>query len=173
MAGRGGRAGRRRSVWERLYLVGVSLKGVDGAVELTAGLLIWLAPGLVHTALLTSATEATESDARVSSLAAEYLLRADAALALQTTTIAVVFLVVHGVVKLVTVVCLLREWLRAYPFAIAALVALTAFQLDGLVSAPSPSAIALAVLDVVIIALVVHEYRVLRRRPAEARVAAR
>ena len=72
------------------------------------------------------------------------------------------FLLVHGIVKLASAVCLLRRLVRGYPWAIGALVALLVYQAADAAVTASLTMGLLAVVDVAVIALVVAEYRHLR-----------
>ena len=79
----------------------------------------------------------------------------------------VAFLLVHGAVELVTVYCLIRRIMRLYPWAIGVLAVLSGVQLQAAIARPTVGARVLTALDVVVIALVVREYRRLRSRAAE------
>jgi uncharacterized membrane protein len=85
-------------------------------------------------------------------------------------TFAVVYLGLHGVVKLALVAALLRRWLPAYPIAVVVLgafvVYLGAFVVYEVYRATRTGSVLLpllAVLDIAIIVVIVREYRLLRR----------
>jgi uncharacterized membrane protein len=156
----------RRSLFDRVYGVAIALKGLDGAIELIAGLLLLLAPNAIRWGLQGGAAEADERFTPFRAFLADELLRADQVVAAGVAVLAVVLLV-HGVVKLVTVYCLLRRILAAYPWAVLVLVGLLIWQSAVLVTDPSAGSAVLAALDVVVLALVAREWRVLaseRRR---------
>jgi uncharacterized membrane protein len=75
----------------------------------------------------------------------------------------VFFLVSHGVVNMALVVGLLREKLWAYPATIAVLVLFIAYQLFRFTHVHDPGLILFSLLDLIVIALAWHEYRLLRR----------
>jgi uncharacterized membrane protein len=166
------RAGRppRRSLFERVYGVAIALKGIDGAIELVTGLLLLLAPGSIRWGLRGGAAEASEQLTPVRAFVAGELLRADQVVAAGVAVLAVALLV-HGLVKLVTVYCLLRRILAAYPWAVLVLIGLLIWQVAVLVSVPTVGSAVLAALDVLVLALVAREWRLLaaerRRRLAE------
>ena len=160
-------ARRASTLLDKVFDVGVVIKGVDGAIELIAGLLLWLSPGVVHAVLQDLGGEASESDSSVPFLATS-LAHLDANLAAGGSVFLIVFLISHGVIKLALVYCLLRRYVRVYPWAIGVLVVFLAYQVYVLVTAPTISAAVFTALDVVIIVLVWREYRELRRTPVAA-----
>lgn len=70
-----------------------------------------------------------------------------------------VFLLLHGVVKVVIVAALLAGSRRVYPWAVGALSVLLAVQLVQMVLSPGIGVVALVLLDAVILALTWHEWR--------------
>jgi uncharacterized membrane protein len=161
---------RRRSLFERVYGVVVAVKGFDGVIELVAGLVLLIAPNTIRWGLQGGAAEVQEQATPLRVFLAGELLHADQIVAGGVVTLAVVLLV-HGVVKVVTVYCLLRRILAAYPWAVLVLVGLLVWQLAVLLTAPAAGAAILAALDVVVLVLVSREWRLLageRRRPRAA-----
>ena len=73
------------------------------------------------------------------------------------------YLLSHGVLKAAVVVALLREKLWAYPAAIALFGAFIAYQLYRYSYTHDMALIALSVFDLFVIALAIHEYRLLRK----------
>ena len=73
------------------------------------------------------------------------------------------YLLSHGLVKSVIVVGLLREKLWAYPASFAVFSAFIAYQLYRYSFTHDLALIALSVFDVFVVALAVHEYRLLRK----------
>lgn len=145
--------------FERVYSLIVVFKGVDGLLELVAGIVLLVAPTAAGDVLTAIATELAEGSSPVRQAAARSIGSASGA----ASTALAVFFLVHGVVKLVTVYCLLRRAVRWYPWALAALIALLILQLVDLITAPGVGAVLLSVLDVLVIALVAWEYHRLRR----------
>lgn len=65
----------------------------------------------------------------------------------------------HGVVKLVLVVAILRGKLWAYPWMIGVLLAFIAYQIHEIVVAPDAALVALTVFDALIAFLTLDEYK--------------
>jgi uncharacterized membrane protein len=159
----------RRSLFERVYGVTVALKGLDGAIEFIAGLLLLIAPDAIRWGLRGGAAEAKEQLTPLRAFVADELLQADRIVAAGVAVLAVVLLV-HGVVKLVTVYCLLRRILAAYPWAVLALVALLVWQAVVFAMDATTGSAVLVALDVVVLAVVSREWRLLvvERRRSQA-----
>lgn len=148
---------------ELAYRVGIALKGFDGLVELVAGLILWLAPA-IPAALLEPLELTDAGDGTVRVQIAEWVGRFDAGLAGGPAPLVVFFLLSHGLVKIVLVYCLLKEYHWVYPYALAALGAFAAYQAYALARAPGFGLAVLLLLDLVIIWLVWREWRMLRQR---------
>ena len=73
------------------------------------------------------------------------------------------YLLSHGILKGAVVIALLREKLWAYPAAIALFGAFIAYQLYRYSFTHDIALIALSIFDLFVIALAVHEYRLLRK----------
>jgi uncharacterized membrane protein len=159
------RARGPRSTFDRVYSVVVAIKGLDGLVELLAGLVLLVAPRLTGSALDALATELAEGTSPLRDAAAQSIAAAGGGLVTGAAPLAI-FLLVHGVVKLLTVYALLRRAIRWYPWALLALAVLLVVQLVDLITAPAVGGVVLAVLDVVVIVLVAYEYRRLRHERA-------
>lgn len=153
-------ATRRHGLFERVYGVTVALKGFDGAVELIAGLLLLVAPGAIRWGLQGGAAEAKEQLTPLRGFVAAELLQADRLVAAGVGVLAIALLV-HGVVKLVTVYCLLRRIVVAYPWAVLALVVLLVWQTVVFAGDRTVGSAVLAVLDVVVLVVVAREWRLL------------
>jgi uncharacterized membrane protein len=153
-----GSAARRGLVLDVVFLVGVVLKGLDGLAELAAGIpLVFLSHGqLASLAVDVTADELREDP---NDLIAHLILHGVASTTSGTLLFLAAYLVVHGVVKTAVVVALVIGARRIYPWAIAVLIAFTAFQLGDLVIHPSIGVAALTALDVVVIALTWREWR--------------
>lgn len=156
----------RRSLFERVYGAAITLKGIDGVLELLAGLLLLFAPHAIRVGLRGTAAEAREGASPLASFIADELIRADRWVAGGVALLAIVLLV-HGVVKIVTVYCLLRRIIVAYPWAVVVLAGLLVWQGVVYLQNPSVGSAVLVVLDVVVLGLVAREWRLLvaeRRR---------
>jgi len=85
-----------------------------------------------------------------------------------TQTFAALYLLVHGLVKAVLVVALLRRQLWAYPLAILGFGLFLVYQLYRWAHTHETLLVALSIMDVAVIGLTWLEYRRLRRAPVPA-----
>ncbi len=166
------RSAAPKTLLDRVFAVGVVIKGIDGALELLAGLALLLAPGALDQLLRYLLGEAREGHSELTRAIATLIAHTDAQLLAGSTVFLIAFLLAHGVIKLVLVFCLLRRIVRAYPWAIAVLAIFLGYQVYALIASPSVSLALFVVLDVVILVLVWREYRELRgsgRAPSSPR----
>jgi uncharacterized membrane protein len=147
---------------EWVYRLGIVLKGVDGLIELISGLALWLAPGILR-AILAPVLRTESDDAGLRVLIAHAAGRLDDTLARGGSFFIIFFLLTHGIVKVVLVYCLLKEYLWVYPYALVVLGLFAVYQVVVLVQSPSVALVLLVILDVVIIWLVWREWRSLSR----------
>ncbi|SNS99050.1 Uncharacterized membrane protein [Geodermatophilus saharensis] len=152
---------------DRLLRAALYVKGLDGAVELLAGGAL-LVVGARELGGVTRAVVAHHLLGSPDGALAERFAAGEAHLVGSDRTFAVVYLVLHGLVKLGLVVALLREVLPAYPVAVAVLGVFCAYEAHGAVTRGSWSLGVAAVLDLAIVVLVLREYRRLRSRRRRA-----
>ncbi len=157
-----GPTGRRT---ERLFRAALVVKAADGAVEALVALVLGLVPAAtVHE--LVAAVLARDLLGPPDGSLPRHLLTLSDQFAAGSRTFAVVYLGLHGAVKLALVAALWRRWLPAYPVAAAVLGAFVVYELYRATRTGSVLLPVLAVLDVAIVVVVVREYRSLRRRRA-------
>lgn len=155
-----GESGARRT--ERLFRAALLVKGIDGAAELVAAVALLLVPGAtVHR--LVADVLARDLLGSADGPVARHVATVADQFAAGNRTFAVVYLGLHGVVKIGLVVALLRRWQPAYPVAIAVLGAFVGYELYRAVRTGSLLLPALALLDIAIIVVILREYRLLRR----------
>lgn len=151
-----GVAGRRRLL-DRTFDASIILKGVDGVVEVIGGILLLTvsASSLNHLAVrLTRAELSQDPDDFI----AHHLLRLTTDLH-HTQTFGAVYLLSHGIVKIVLVVALLRQQRWAYPWMLAFLGAFAVYQLYRMTYAPSLALLLLTGFDAFVMWLTWREYQ--------------
>ncbi|MDQ1563663.1 MAG: hypothetical protein QOI14_614 [Actinomycetota bacterium] len=152
----------QRTLIDRLYFAGVLVKGVDGALELALGFVLLFMPTLPHRGLEAAATRVSDYHSPVGQFISNYLEGVDGSLARLGTGIVVVFLVAHGAIKVLLVVCLMLRLHRVYPFAMIVLGAFLAYEIYLMCTSPGVTLALFIVLDAAIIYLVFREYRELK-----------
>jgi len=142
----------------RLFDLGVLIKGIDGALELAGGVLLLLVKPLTLNAMIVFLT-AHEISEDPADLVANLLRNSVRHLSLNTTLFAGVYLLAHGLAKLLLVVGLLRGRRWAYPAALWFLAAFVLYQCYRILLTQSLPLTALTAFDIVVMSLIWREYR--------------
>jgi uncharacterized membrane protein len=170
--GTGQRTKSRPTVIDRLYFIGVIVKGIDAVVEFATGVILLLVPAFPHTVLEGLAGKVVMYPAPFGPGVATYLVGLDFDLLRSGSGILTAYLIAHGAIKVGLVYCLLRRLYRMYPVAIALLGLFLLLEIYLLFIAPTVILAIFSALDAGIIFLVWREYLEIRRNNAAARVAA-
>lgn len=157
---------RQPGFLDRTFVVTLILKGLDGVLELVAGVgLLLVSPAQLEAAARALTRHELREDPH--DPFAHWLIGYTGNLSVSATLFGAVYLLVHGVVKIVLVVAVLRDRLWAYPWLIGFLVAFIGWQGYELVVHFSWGLAALTAFDILIVALTVREYRMRRRERRE------
>jgi uncharacterized membrane protein len=159
---------RKGDLLDRAFLIGIVLKGLDGVLEVAGGILLLLVSPSTIDRIAQALTEHELSEDPHDFLAT-HLLHATGALSGASLRFGAVYLLAHGLVKIVLVTALLRNQLWAYPWTILFLIAFIAYQLYRLTFAPSLGLVLLTVFDAVVVWLTIREYARQRRIARESR----
>lgn len=148
---------------EFLFRLSVSLKGLNALLEIAGGLALFLvSPAFILRTVAFLTQDELKEDPR--DLVANYGLHFARYLSLGTEHFAAWYLLIHGVVKILLVVGLLRKELWAYPVGAMVFGAFIVYQLYRFTFTYSPGLIALSAFDGVLIWLIWLEYRALRQQ---------
>jgi len=146
-----------KTLLDKTYEIGIVLKGVDGVLEvLGAGLLLFV-PAHYFESFARWLTDLEAGSSRQGFISS-HILQIGHHLSEGHNTFAIAFLLTHGLVKIVLVVCLLRQKVWAYPFGLVALTLFLVYQLYEMVIQPTFGMGFLTVLDAIIIWLVWREW---------------
>jgi uncharacterized membrane protein len=149
-----------KRILHRFFELGILLKGVDGGLELVGGLLlVFLSPVAINRVVFFFVEGELKEDP--TDLVANLLLHTTRS-AIEVRVPASVFLIVHGIVKLVLVGGLATNRLWSYPAAILVFTGFTIYQLYQLSQQYSLFLETVTILDVIVIVLVIAEYRHMR-----------
>jgi uncharacterized membrane protein len=151
-----------RHALDETFRASLVLKGIDGALELIGGLLLLLVSPTTMDRIARDLFQHELSE-DPSDFFARHVLHVTANLH-ATRTFGAVYLLAHGVAKLVMVVGLWRRQRWAYPFALIFLIAFIVYQLYRMTFAPSTGLALLTVFDVFVVLLVWRDYGEHRRR---------
>jgi uncharacterized membrane protein len=151
-----------RSPVQIAFDIGIFFKGLDGVLEIVGGLLLFVVRPETITGIVTNLTQHELSEDPHDIIASQ-LARLGQDFSASAQVFAGVYLLSHGVIKVVLVASLFRGQLWAYPTAIVVFLLFIAYQMYRYALEPSTSMIVLSVLDVIVIALTWLEYRRLQR----------
>jgi uncharacterized membrane protein len=159
---------------DKTFKIGLILKGLDGILEVAGGiLLLFLSPHAIER--ITRGLTAHELSEDPHDLIARYLLHSTSHLSAGITLFGAIYLLSHGVAKIVLVGLVLRDKLWAYPWLIVLLLAFIAYQIYRIAWVHfSVGLTALTVFDAALVWLTWREYRSKRaHRNGAVRSAAR
>ena len=149
---------RPRDLLDQTFEVGIILKGLDGVLEVIGGLLLLvLSPATIDRIVISLTQHELSEDPH--DFLATNLLRTAHGLTGSAVLLGAIYLLAHGLVKVVLVSALLKNQLWAYPWTIAFLGVFIVYQLYRLSFKPSVGLTALTIFDTVIAWLTWREYR--------------
>ena len=155
------------SALDRTFRISVGLKGLDGLLEIVGGVaLLFIAPATLQSWARTLTAHELAQDRH--DFIATHLLHSASQLSRSTTLFGAVYLLTHGIAKVVLVVAVLRNQLWAYPWMIALLGVFIAYQLYRLTVRFSVGLTLLTLFDIFVVWLTVLEYRKRRREHESA-----
>jgi uncharacterized membrane protein len=144
---------------DKTFKIGLVLKGLDGLLEVAAGiLLLLLSPSSIEHIVRSLTAEELSEDPH--DLIANYLLHTTSHLSSGVTLFGAVYLLSHGIAKIVLVALVLRDKLWAYPWLIALLLAFIGYQIYRIAWVHfSAGLTALTIFDAALVWLTWREYR--------------
>ena len=146
----------------RIFKISILMKGAHAVIEIVGGLALYLVTTgtIVNLVKLATQEELIEDP---NDYIASHLLAMAQHFSVASKSFYAFYLLSHGAIKLLLVIGLLRNQVWSYPASLVAMAAFIVYQLYRFSYTHSPGLIALTVFDVVVIALIWHEWRVRRR----------
>jgi uncharacterized membrane protein len=143
---------------DRVFDVSITLKGLDGVLEVIGGvLLLFLTPHRLNAIVMFLTQHELSQDPK--DFIATHLLFYAQRYTASTALFLTVYLLSHGIIKIILVVALLQQRLWAYPVAIVVLGVFIVYQIYRLALQLSLGLLALTLFDIFIVGLTVLEYR--------------
>ena len=151
------------SVLDRTFKISIGLKGIDGVLEIVGGIvLLFVAPATLQQWARSLTVHELAQDPN--DFIARHLLHSASQLSHSTKLFGAIYLLSHGIAKVVLVIALLREQIWAYPWMIGLLGVFIAYQLYRLTYRVTVGLALLTLFDAFVVWLTVREYRLERRR---------
>jgi uncharacterized membrane protein len=149
---------RRYSLLDRSFEISVALKGIDGVLELIAGIaLLFISKDLINRLAFALTRDELAHDPH--DFVATHVLKTAHGLSGSATKFGAVYLLSHGIVKVILVSAVLMNKLWAYPWMIAFLVLFIAYQMYRFFGRHSIGLLALSIFDAFVAWLTYLEYR--------------
>ncbi len=156
---------RRGDLLDRTFEISIVLKGLDGAFEVIGGLLLLLvSPATIDRVVVAFTQHELSGDPH--DFIAVHALNFAHGLSGTAVLLGGLYLLSHGVVKIVLVAALLKQQLWAYPWMVAFLGVFILYQVYRMTFAPSLGLAALTVFDIFVAWLTYREYQRHRQRRA-------
>lgn len=157
----------KTTLLDKTFKVSLVLKGLDGVLEVLGGvLLLMVSPAQMGTVVRILTQHELSEDPH--DLVATALVHLAGTLTVSTTLFGAIYLLLHGLVKVVLVWAVLKDKLWAYPWMVAFLLVFIAYQGYEIVVAFSWGMVLLTAFDIFIVWLTLHEYRAHRARTEDA-----
>jgi uncharacterized membrane protein len=154
----------RTRIVDRAFSLALAIKGIDGALELIGGLLLFVVPPSAITLVFRSLTQHELSEDPHDFVAIHVRTAAEQlAGSASVRGFGIFYLIGHGLTKLVLVGALVRRIRAAYPVAIVFLGSFILYEVYRFVLGHSIALLLFAALDTGITTMVVREYLELRR----------
>jgi len=148
----------------QIFVISVLLKGAHALIECVGGVALFLiSTGTIEAVVARATQEELLEDPN--DFLATHLLHAAQHFSVGTKSFYAFYLLSHGLIKLLLVVGLLRRQLWSYPASLVAMVGSIVYQLYRFSYTHSIGLILLTVFDLIVMVLIWHEWRLMRRTP--------
>jgi uncharacterized membrane protein len=151
-------AARNTSFLHESFEVGIAMKGFDGLLEVLGGAIIFLMKPAQMNDLVRKICEHLLARAPHSAVAI-HMFNASQNMTSSSARFAALYLLSHGLVKVLLVICLWLNKLWAYPLTIVVFGAFAIYQVFRFTHTHSWALVILTIFDVLIILLTWNEYR--------------
>jgi len=154
---------------DKTFRISLILKGLDGLLELIGGtLLLFISPQAIKSIAATLTQHELAGDPH--DYIANHILHTANKATGSTTLFGALYLISHGLVKIVLVVAVLKNKLWAYPWMIAFLLIFIGYQIYRMSYKFSFGLLLLTLFDIFIVVLTVIEYKRHKQIPLDNKV---
>ncbi len=144
-----------------IFDIGVIIKGVDGLLETIGGILLFfIKPEQLTTTIRFITQRELIEDPK--DIIVNYLLNASHNFSFSFLFVAV-YLLLHGIIKIIIVIGLLKNKLWAYPLGIIVFSVFVLYQFYQYTQSHSMSLIIFTIFDIFVILLTWHEYKLIKK----------
>ena len=149
--------------FHKIFEVGITLKGLDGLLEIIGGILLLnVKPDQIASLVQIFTQHELIEDPR--DLIANYLIQASHQFSISSELFGALYLLSHGLIKVLIVFGLLKNKLWVYPVSIVVFSVFSIYQIYRFTYSHSISLVILTVFDILVIFLTWHEYHHLKKK---------
>ncbi len=146
-----------------IFDISIIIKGLDGILETVGAILLFFIKPTQLTAIIRFLTQ-RELVEDPKDIIVNYLLNVSHHFSVNTELFLAIYLLIHGLIKIIIVVGLLKNKIWAYSLGIIVFSIFVVYQLYQYTQSHSMSLIVLSVFDVFVILLTWHEYQFIKNR---------
>jgi len=140
------------------FIVGLVLKGLDGILEFASGLVLLIVTPTAINGLAQALTK-QELSQDPNDFLANHIVRSAASLGHSGVLFGGLYLLSHGLVKLILVAAVLKQKLWAYPWMIGFILLFMIYQTYRIAVVPTLGLTLLTIFDAIVVVLTWIEYR--------------
>lgn len=155
-------ANKESNVLHKSFEIGILLKGIDSVLEIIGGiLLIFLNPNRLNKIIVLLTQNELSEDPK--DVIANFVIRLGSNFSLSSQYFGVLYLISHGLIKLILVIMLKKRIIWAYPLTIVSLLLFIFYQIYKCMISYSTVLMVLTIFDIVMIILTLIEYKRIKR----------
>lgn len=151
-----------KEYWD-IFEISIFIKAINAILEMLAGILVWFTSKAILVTFILNLLQHELSDDPKDFVAA-FIVNSAEALSVGSQYFFGAYLFLHGIVKIFLIVNLYKKKLWAYPASIVIFSILIVYELYRLYFTYSLWILTFTLLDVLVVLLTIHEYRVLKKR---------
>lgn len=146
----------------KIFRIGIFLKGIGTIIEISGGFIVLL---VSKTYLITFVLNLLQSELSddPKDFVANFIVNSASAYSVSSQYFFGFYLLIHGFIKIILVIALLKNKLWAYPVSIGVFSLFTFYEVYRFYFSHSPWILAASVFDIIIVLLAIHEYRVRKK----------
>jgi uncharacterized membrane protein len=153
----------QKSGTDRMFAVAITIKGIDGGLQFLGALLLMVIPPTLITGAANMIITRDLLGDPSGTLSTHLAEAADHFANGSSRWFAIIYLLAHGVIKLVLVWALVKRVMWMFPVSVVVLAGFVVYEVWRAVHTHSIALPIFAAIDVVIIILIIREYQKLRR----------
>ena len=147
----------------KIFTLSLWLKGLNAFSEIIGGIAVLLVNKAYIIVLVLNLTQNELSD-DPHDIVANFIVNSVANYSISSQTFFSIYLLIHGILKIFVIIGLLMNKMWAYPTSIVVFSGFIAYQIYRYSFTHSAWLLALTIFDIFIVYLVIHEYRLIRRK---------